>query len=145
VAQASVQTTLALATATLLAYLELINAARDARALQASFLIDPTAALACLQQGLPTMEVGQEHGTAGVRMDEVVPLAALGAPCVLREQAPSNSCEFAVEGGIRAYIQGVLPTLSPVCNPQHIQPHSAHCACHAAHRNLECCPACGNA
>jgi len=44
-------------------------------ALQVSFSIDPAAALARLQQGLPTTEVGQEHGTAGVRMDEVVPLA----------------------------------------------------------------------
>ena len=46
-------------------------------ALQASFSIDPAAALARLQQGLPTTEVGQEHGTAGVGMDEVVPLALL--------------------------------------------------------------------
>jgi len=74
-AQPSAQITLALATAALLAHLELIDATRDARALQASFSTDPAAALARLQQGLPTAEVGQ--GTAGVRMDEVVPLALL--------------------------------------------------------------------
>jgi phosphatidylinositol glycan class O len=76
-AQPSAQITLALATAALLAHLELIDAARDARALQASFSIDPSAALARLQQGLPTTEIGQERGTAGVTMDEVVPLALL--------------------------------------------------------------------
>jgi phosphatidylinositol glycan class O len=76
-AQPSAQITLALATAALLAHLELIDAARDARALQASFSSDPAAALARLQQGLPTTEVGREQGTAGVRMDEVVPLALL--------------------------------------------------------------------
>jgi len=72
--QPSMQITLALATAASLADLELIDAARDARALQVSFSIDPTAALARLRQGLPTTEIWQEHGTAGVRMDEVVPL-----------------------------------------------------------------------
>src|SRR5712691_10449746 len=59
------------------AHLEFIDAARDARALQASFSVDPSAALARLQQGLPTPEVGREHGTAGVMVDEVVPLALL--------------------------------------------------------------------
>jgi len=76
-AQPSAQITIALATAALLAHLELIDAARDARALQASFSTDPTTALARLQQGLPTTEVGQGQGTAGVRTDEVVPLALL--------------------------------------------------------------------
>ena len=76
-AQPSAQIILALATAALLAHLELVDAARDARALQASFSVDPTGALARLQQGLPTIEVGQGQGAAGVRVDEVVPLALL--------------------------------------------------------------------
>ena len=64
-------------TAVLLVHVELVDAARDARALEATFLIDPAASLARLQQGLPTAEVVQEQGTAGVVMDEVVLLALL--------------------------------------------------------------------
>ena len=73
-AQPSTQMTLALATAM---HLELINAARDTRALQASFSVNPTGALAHLQQGMLTTEFGQQQGAAGVRVDEVVPIALL--------------------------------------------------------------------
>jgi len=66
--------TLSLATA---AHLELVNAARDARALQASFSVDPAGALARLQQGVPTTEVEQQQGAAGVRVYEVVQIALL--------------------------------------------------------------------
>ena len=52
-------------------------AARDARAPQASLSIDPASAIARLQQGLPTTEVEQEQGTAGVTKDEMVPPALL--------------------------------------------------------------------
>ena len=73
-AQPGAQMTLALTTA---AHLELVNAARDAQALQASFSVDPAGALARLQQGVPTTEVGQHQGAAGVRVDKVVPIALL--------------------------------------------------------------------
>ncbi|KAI9513378.1 hypothetical protein F5148DRAFT_1155355 [Russula earlei] len=76
-AQPSAQISLALATAALLAHLELIDAARDARALTSSFATDPAGALARLQQGLPTTEFAQEQGTGAVTLDEVVPLALL--------------------------------------------------------------------
>lgn len=76
-AQPSAQITLALATAALLAHLELVDAARDARALQASFSIDPASAVARLQQGLPTPEAGRAQGATAVTVDEVVPLALL--------------------------------------------------------------------
>ena len=71
---ATARMTLSLATAT---HLKLINAARDAWALQASFSVDPAGALARLQQGVLTTEFGQEQGAAEVRVDEVVPIALL--------------------------------------------------------------------
>ena len=101
------QITLALATATLLAHLELIDAARDARARQASFSINPSAALARLQQDLPTTEVGQEWGTAGVTMDEMVPLTLL-AQLAFFVSGHQATREFAVEGGVRAYVLSAL-------------------------------------
>jgi phosphatidylinositol glycan class O len=76
-AQPSGQITLALATAAVLAHLELVDAARDARALQASFSIDPAGALARLQQGLPATEAEQAQGATAVTVDEMVPLALL--------------------------------------------------------------------
>ena len=76
-AQPSAQITLALATAAMFAHLELVDAARDARALQASFSIDPAGALARLQQGLPTTEAGQAQDATAVTVDEMVPLALL--------------------------------------------------------------------
>jgi phosphatidylinositol glycan class O len=66
---ATARMTLSLATAT---HLKLINAARDAWGLQASFSVDPAGALARLQQGVLTTEFGQEQGA-----DEVVPIALL--------------------------------------------------------------------
>jgi len=91
-AQPSAQMTLALATA---AHLKLVDAACDARALQASFLVDPTGALACLQQG------------AGVRIDEVVPLALLARLAFFASghQATSVSLQWKV-----AFV--LTPTLS---------------------------------
>jgi GPI ethanolamine phosphate transferase 3 subunit O len=76
-AQPSAQITLALATAALLAHLELVDAARDARALQASFSIDPAGAVARLQQGLPTAEAERAQGATAVTVDEMAPLALL--------------------------------------------------------------------
>ncbi|KAI0298191.1 hypothetical protein BC826DRAFT_1103125 [Russula brevipes] len=76
-AQPSAQISLALATAALLAHLELVDAARDARALHAGFAADPAGALARLQQGLPTIGPAQGQGAAMVTFDEVVPLALL--------------------------------------------------------------------
>jgi phosphatidylinositol glycan class O len=85
--------TLALATA---AHLELVNAARDVRALQASFSVDPAGTLAHLQQGLPTTEVEQQQGAAGVRVDEVVPIALLARLAFLagRHQATFVSLQW---------------------------------------------------
>ena len=119
-AQPRAQMTLGLATA---AHLELVDAARDARALQASFSVDPAGALARLQQGVPT-EVGQQQRAVGFRVDEVVPLA-LPAACVLREGAPGDVRELAVEGHIRAYANPILLALGPVHDPQHFGPHGA--------------------
>ena len=78
-AQPSAQIALALATAALLAHLELVDAVRDARALNASFASDPAGALARLQQGLPPTATGamQGQGISVVTLDEVVPLALL--------------------------------------------------------------------
>ena len=77
-AQPSAQISLALVTTALFAHLELIDAARDARALHASFAADPAAALARLQQGVSTTtEVAQAQGAVAVTLDEVVPLALL--------------------------------------------------------------------
>jgi hypothetical protein len=66
--------TLSLATAM---HLELINAVCDGQAFQVSFSVDPAGVLAHLQQGMLTIEFGQEQGAAGVRVDEVVPIALL--------------------------------------------------------------------
>jgi len=83
-AQPSAQIALALATAALLAHLELVDAVRDARALSASFASDPAGALARLQQqGLASSTTGvtttttQAQGVSVVTLDEVVPLALL--------------------------------------------------------------------
>ena len=76
-AQPSAQISLALVTAALFAHLELVDAARDARALQTSFATDPTRTLARLQQGVSTTEVAHEAGVVGVSLDEVVPIALL--------------------------------------------------------------------
>jgi phosphatidylinositol glycan class O len=76
-AQPSAQISLALVTAALFAHFELIDAARDARALQASFATDPARTLARLQQGVSTTEVAHETGAVGVTLDEVVPIALL--------------------------------------------------------------------
>ena len=76
-AQPSAQISLALVTVALFAHLELIDAVRDSRALQASFAADPAGALARLQQGGSTTEVARERGVVAVTLDEVVPLALL--------------------------------------------------------------------
>jgi phosphatidylinositol glycan class O len=76
-AQPSAQISLALITIALFAHLELIDAVRDARALQASFAANPAGALARLQQGGTTTEVAHEQGVVAVTLDEVVPLALL--------------------------------------------------------------------
>jgi phosphatidylinositol glycan class O len=78
-AQPSAQISLALVTAALFAHLELIDAARDARAVHASLATDPAGALARLQQGMSTTEVAREReqGVVAVTLDEVVPLALL--------------------------------------------------------------------
>ena len=55
----------------------LVDAARDARALQASFATDPACAIARLQQGASMAQVVREQGPAPVSLDEVVPLALL--------------------------------------------------------------------
>jgi len=70
-AQPSAQISLSLVTVALFAHLELIDAARDARALHASLVTDPAGALARLQQGASTT------GDVAVTLDEVVPLALL--------------------------------------------------------------------
>jgi len=101
-------------------------------ALQASFSIDPAPAPAHLQQGLPTTEVGQEHGTA-VRVDEVVPLELLAQLAFFASGHQATLVSLQWKGGVRAYAQGVLPALSPVGNPQQIRPHRAR---RAAHWNL---------
>ena len=77
-AQPSAQITLALATAAVLAHLELVDAVRDARALRAasSFVTDPSAALARLQLQQQQQQPGTQ-GTTAVRFDEIVPLALL--------------------------------------------------------------------
>ena len=61
-AQPSAQISLALMIVALFAHLELVDAARDARVLQASFAADPARALARLQQGASTAEVAREQG-----------------------------------------------------------------------------------
>ncbi len=61
-------------TAVLFAHLELIDAARDARAVHANLAADPAAGL---QQGVLTTEVTQEQGVVAVGLDEVLPLALL--------------------------------------------------------------------
>jgi phosphatidylinositol glycan class O len=76
-AQPSAQISLALATAALLAHLELVDAARDARALHVGFAADPVGALARIHQGLPTIVPAQGQGAAVVTLDKVVPLALL--------------------------------------------------------------------
>ncbi|KAI0272081.1 hypothetical protein BGY98DRAFT_1002678 [Russula aff. rugulosa BPL654] len=76
-AQPSAQISLALVTTALFAHLELIDAARDARALHASFATDPAAVLARLQQGVSTTGGAQGQGVVAVTLDEVVPLALL--------------------------------------------------------------------
>jgi phosphatidylinositol glycan class O len=79
-AQPTAQITLALATVALLALLELVDAARDARAINASFATDPAGALARLQQ-----QQSQSQGGVGppaalvapVSFDEITPLVLL--------------------------------------------------------------------
>ena len=79
-AQPTAQITLALATVALLALLELVDATRDARAINASFATDPAGALARLQQ---QQSQGQGGGGspaalgAPVSFDEITPLALL--------------------------------------------------------------------
>ena len=76
-AQPSAQISIALVTAALFAHLELIDAARDARAFHASLAADPAGVIARLQQGVSTTEVSRERGVVSVTLDEVVPLALL--------------------------------------------------------------------
>ena len=77
-AQPSAQISLALVTAALFAHLELVDAARDARAIHANLAADPAGVLARLQQqGVSTIGVAQEQGVVAVTLDEVVPLALL--------------------------------------------------------------------
>jgi phosphatidylinositol glycan class O len=75
-AQPTAQITLALATAALLALLELFDAARDARAMHASFA-DPASALARLQQQQGQGQAGGGYPAAPVSFDEIAPLALL--------------------------------------------------------------------
>jgi len=107
--------TLALATA---AHLELVDAARDARALQASFSVDPATALARLQQGVPTAEVGKQQGAAGVRVDEVVPIALLPrlAFFASRHQETSVSLQWKAAFVITPTLSYSLSSLSMTLN-----------------------------
>jgi len=75
-AQPTAQITLALATAALLALLELVDASRDARAIHASFA-DPASALARLQQQQDPDQAGGGFPAAPVSFDEITPLALL--------------------------------------------------------------------
>jgi hypothetical protein len=137
-AQPSAQITSALATATLLSHLELIDATLDARALQATFSIDPSAALARLQHGLSTTEVRQERATAGVtmKMDEVVPpqLAFFASG----HQTTLVSLQWKP-----AFV--LLPSLPPVHNPRYNSTNATHCARCAARPSMEHRTASGNA
>jgi hypothetical protein len=125
-AQPSAQITLALTTAALLYHLELFDAIRDARALRATFSIDPSATLARLQQGQSTTEVGQERRTAGVTMkmdsDEVVPLALLAQLAFFASgyQATPVSWQWKAKAAFKFVLTSKLSSaLSPVRNPQY--------------------------
>ena len=144
-AQPSSQITLALATAALLAHLEIIDAARDTRALQASFSIDRAGALAHLQQSLPTTEVGQRQGTAGVTMGEVVPLALLAQLAFFANghQATLVSLQWKAAFVLTSKVSYPLSPLFVILNT--FGPTAAHRARRAAHRSLERRPARGNA
>jgi len=85
---ATARMTLSLTTA---AHLKLVNAAHDARALQASFSVDPAGTLAHLQQGVLTTEFGQQQGAAGVRVDKVVPIALLARLAFFASQHQETS------------------------------------------------------
>ena len=116
-AQPSAQITLALTTAALLAHLELVDAARDAKALHASFAADPARAFARLQQGLPTTatttEVAQEQqGVAAVTLDEVVPIALLAQ---LAFFASGHQATFTSLQWKAAFV--ITPTLSYPLSP----------------------------
>ena len=75
-AQPTAQITLALATAALFAFVELVDAARDARAIHASFA-NPASALARLQQQQDQGLAGGGFPAAPVSFDEIAPLALL--------------------------------------------------------------------
>jgi phosphatidylinositol glycan class O len=114
-AQRSTQMTLALVTA---AHLELVNAARDARALQVSFSVDPARTHARLQQGLPTTEVEQQQGVAGVRVDEVVPIVLLARLAFFagRHQATFVSLQWKVTFVLMPTLSYSLSSLSMTLN-----------------------------
>jgi hypothetical protein len=133
-AQPSTQMTLSLATA---AHLELVNAARDARALQVSFSVDPARTLAHLQQGLPTTEVEQQQGVAGVRVDEVVPITLLArlAFFVGRHQATFVSLQWKATFVLTPTLSYLLSSLSMTLNT--FGPHGGHCARRATPWDLE--------
>jgi len=101
--QPNAQITLALTTAALVAHLELIDAARDGRGspgelFNRSRRRPRTSTTGTADNGSWARawdsRGGDGRGSAA---------RALGVARVLRERTPSDSCEFAVEGGIRAY------------------------------------------
>ncbi|KAI0299999.1 hypothetical protein B0F90DRAFT_1725887 [Multifurca ochricompacta] len=76
-AQPSAQMTLALATGALLAHLEIVDAARDARALNASFAADPVGALTRLQQQQEGNISAEYLQGVTVTLDEITPVVLL--------------------------------------------------------------------
>ena len=143
-AQPSSQITLALATGALLAHLEIIDAARDTRALQASFSIIEAAPShnynrACRQQKLDNGR-GQR-----VTMDEVVPLALLAQLAFFASghQATLVSLQRKAALVLTSKVAYPLSPLIVILNT--FGPTAAHRARRAAHRNLERHPARGNA
>jgi len=143
-AQPNAQITPALATAALLAHLELMDAARDARSpgdLFGRHCSRPRTSTTGLAGNRSWARAGDSRGDDGRGGSA----RTLGAARVFRERAPSSSREFAVEGGVRAYVQGFLPALTPVRDPEHIRPHGPHCTRPVARWNMESRPARGNA
>jgi len=101
--QLNAQITPALATAALLAHLELIDAARDGRG-------SPGEPFNRSRRRPRTSTTGTADNGSWARAWDSrgedgrgSAARALGAARVLRERTPSDSREFAVEGGVRAY------------------------------------------
>ena len=95
--QPNAQITLALATAALLAHLELIDAARDGRG-------SPGELFNRSRRRPRTSTTGTaDNGSWARAWDSRGEDGRGSAACALHERTPSDSCEFAVEGGVRAY------------------------------------------